>query len=44
MNVPKVANARFEPGIGLTLPSLPYLPFLAPKIRTPAKAAHPPTL
>jgi hypothetical protein len=44
MNVPKVANVRFEPGIGRTCPFLPYLPFRAPRIRTPARAAHPPTL
>ena len=43
MNVPNVANAKFEPGIGLTLPSAVYLPFLAPRIKTPANAAHPPT-
>ena len=43
MNVPRVANAKLDPGIGLTCPSLPYLPFLAPRINTPASAAHPPT-
>jgi hypothetical protein len=42
MNVPSVASARFEPGIGLTLPSL-YLPRRGPSTITPARAAQPPT-
>ena len=43
IKVPKVANGKFEPGIGLTLPSEPYLPFLAPRIIAPVSAAQPPT-
>src|SRR6056297_1397060 len=43
MNVPSVARARLEPGIGLTLPSLPYLPRRGPSTMAPARAAHPPT-
>src|SRR6056297_964133 len=43
MNVPSVASARFEPGIGFTLPSLPYLPKRGPSTMAPAKAAQPPT-
>ena len=43
INVPKVASARFEPGIGVTLPSLAYLPIRGPKIMAPISAAHPPT-
>ena len=42
INVPKVANARFEPGIGFTLPSL-YLPKRGPRMIAPVKAAQPPT-
>ena len=42
-NVPKVAKGKFEPGIGVILPSSEYLPFLAPSIIAPVKAAHPPT-
>src|SRR6056297_290624 len=43
MNVPSVASARFEPGMGLTLPSLPYLPRRGPRTIAPASAAQPPT-
>ena len=43
INVPKVANGRLAPGIGIICPSLPYFPFLAPIINAPASAAHPPT-
>ena len=42
MNVPRVASARFEPGIGLVLPSL-YLPMRGPRTIQPARAAQPPT-
>jgi len=42
INVPKVANGRFAPGIALTLPSLVYLPFRAPSNNTPANAAAAP--
>ena len=41
INVPKVANGIFDPGIAFTLPSS-YLPFLAPRSRTPANAAAAP--
>src|SRR6056297_342659 len=43
MNVPRVASARLEPGIGLTLPSLLYLPRRGPSTMAPARAAQPPT-
>jgi len=43
MKVPKVARARFEPGIGCTRPSLPNLPRRGPSTMAPAKAAQPPT-
>ena len=43
INVPKVAIAKLEPGIGVTLPSLAYLPIRGPKIMAPIRAAHPPT-
>ncbi len=43
MKVPSVASGRFAPGIGLTLPSLPYLPLRAPRTSAPASAAQPPT-
>lgn len=42
-NVPKVAKGKFEPGIGVTLPSSEYFPFLAPSIIAPVNAAQPPT-
>ena len=42
MNVPSVASARLEPGIGFVLPSL-YLPIRGPSTMAPAKAAQPPT-
>ncbi len=41
MNVPSVASARLEPGIGTTRPSL-YLPMRGPRISAPASAAKPP--
>src|SRR6056297_62976 len=41
MNVPSVARARLEPGIGLTRPSL-YLPRRGPSTMAPASAAKPP--
>jgi hypothetical protein len=41
--MPSVASARFEPGIGLTLPSLVYLPIRGPRMIAPASAAQPPT-
>src|SRR6056297_3262229 len=43
MNVPSVASARLEPGIGMTLPSLLYLPMRGPSTMAPASAAQPPT-
>src|SRR6056297_4251738 len=43
MNVPSVARARFDPGMGFTLPSLPYLPRRGPSTMAPARAAQPPT-
>ena len=43
IKVPNVANGKFDPGIGLTLQSSEYLPFLAPKMIAPVRAAHPPT-
>src|SRR6056297_692067 len=43
MNVPNVASARLEPGIGWTLPSLSYLPRRGPSTMAPARAAQPPT-
>ena len=43
IKVPNVAKGRFDPGIGVTLPSSEYLPFLAPRIIAPVKAAQPPT-
>src|SRR6056297_131353 len=42
MNVPRVASARLDPGIGFTRPSL-YLPRRGPSTITPARAAQPPT-
>jgi hypothetical protein len=43
MNVPSVASARLEPGIGVTRPSAPYLPLRAPRMIAPVSAAQPPT-
>src|SRR5690606_38468806 len=43
MKVPSVASAIDEPGIGLILPSGPYLPLRAPMRMAPASAAQPPT-
>ena len=43
MNVPNVANGRFDPSIGTTLPSFAYLPMRGPRINAPINAAHPPT-
>ena len=42
MNIPNVASARFDPGIGMVLPSL-YFPIRGPSTIAPAKAAQPPT-
>ncbi len=44
MNVPKVANGRFAPGIGRTSPLGPYLPLRAPSRITPANAAAAPAI
>ena len=41
MNVPSVASGKLAPGIAFTLPSA-YLPFLAPRTITPARAAAAP--
>src|SRR6056297_926869 len=42
MNMPSVAIGRLEPGIGFTLPSLPYLPRRGPSTIAPASAAAAP--
>src|SRR6056297_1030340 len=42
MNIPSVASARLDPGIGTTRPSL-YLPLRAPRMSAPDSAAQPPT-
>ena len=43
MKVPRVASGRLAPGIGLTRPPGPYLPFRAPRMMAPVNAAQPPT-
>ena len=43
MKVPRVASGRLAPGMGLTRPSGPYLPFRAPRMIAPVSAAQPPT-
>ena len=42
MNVPSVASARLDPGIGTTRPSAAYLPRRGPSAMAPARAAKPP--
>ena len=44
MKTPKDAIGILCPGIALTIPPGPYLPFLAPIVIAPANANHPPKL
>ena len=43
ISTPSAAEVMLWPGIGWTLPSLPYLPMRGPSTMTPASAAQPPT-
>ena len=43
INTPSVASAKFDPGIGITLPSLAYFPIRGPRMIAPVSAAQPPT-
>ena len=43
MNTPRAASGMLCPRIGLTFPSLVYLPSRGPRTMAPARAAQPPT-